>query len=146
MNKKSDLQKIPGVGKSISQDLQNIGIRRIDDLVGKNPEALYDLSNQHAGYNQDRCLLYVFREAVYFAGGGRLINGFVENYKREYVDKGDLKPIYVEAREKTSYPIIMSSVDKSAERLGVRIRVDEVDSRQVGDDIMHELWLRPVAA
>lgn len=77
--------------------------------------------------------------------GGRLINGFVENYKREYVDKGDLKPIYVEAREKTSYPIIISSVNKIAERLGVRIRVDEVGTRQVGDDIMHELWLRPVA-
>jgi len=78
--------------------------------------------------------------------GGRLINGFVEIYQREYINRNDLKPIYVEARERTSYPIIMSSVEKIAERLGIRIQIDEVGTRQVGDDVMHELWLRPVAA
>lgn len=30
-----DLQKIPGVGKNIEEDLLNIGIRRIEDLKGK---------------------------------------------------------------------------------------------------------------
>ena len=43
MNKtaKSELQKIPGVGKSIARDLQNIGINSIADLRGKNPETLF---------------------------------------------------------------------------------------------------------
>ena len=70
MNKiaKSELQKIPGVGKSIARDLQNIGINSIADLRGINPETLYAQSNQFAGITQDRCLLYVFRCAVYFAG------------------------------------------------------------------------------
>jgi len=36
-------------------------------LKFKNPENLYDWSNQMAGCVQDRCLLYVFRCAVYFA-------------------------------------------------------------------------------
>jgi hypothetical protein len=36
-------------------------------LKGKNPEKLYELSNHYEGKVQDRCLLYVFREAVYFA-------------------------------------------------------------------------------
>ena len=69
MNKtaKSELQKIPGVGKSIARDLQNIGINSIADLRGINPETLYAQSNQFAGITQDRCLLYVFRCAVYFA-------------------------------------------------------------------------------
>lgn len=58
---------IPGVGKSIAQDLLNIGIHSIADLKGKDPETLYDLSNKYAGCIQDRCLLYVFRCAVYFA-------------------------------------------------------------------------------
>ncbi len=58
---------IPGVGKSIAGDLWNIGIRSVTDLQRKDPEVLYDLSNKIAGCVQDRCLLYVFRCAVYFA-------------------------------------------------------------------------------
>lgn len=61
------LTVIPGVGKSIATDLYNIGIKHIDDLKGKDPEVLYDNSNLFAGCVQDRCLLYVFRCAVYFA-------------------------------------------------------------------------------
>lgn len=62
-----DLQRIPGVGISIANDLWEIGIRKVEDLIDKNPEKLYDKSNRHAGVIQDRCLLYVFRCAVYFA-------------------------------------------------------------------------------
>jgi hypothetical protein len=58
---------IPGVGKSIAEDLWNIGITTIADLQGKDPETLYEQSNAFAGVRQDRCLLYVFRCAVYFA-------------------------------------------------------------------------------
>ena len=63
-----DLIRIPGVGKSIANDLWNIGIRRVSDLKRQDPEMLYDLSNRYAGAVQDRCVLYVFRCAVYFAG------------------------------------------------------------------------------
>jgi len=62
-----ELTKIPGVGKSIAKDLLNIGITKIDDLKGKDPQILFDLSNQFAGCVQDRCLLYVFKCAVYFS-------------------------------------------------------------------------------
>lgn len=62
-----NLMIIPGVGKSIAQDLWNIGIKHVEDLKGKNPEQLYKQSNKFAGVIQDRCLLYVFRCAVYFA-------------------------------------------------------------------------------
>jgi hypothetical protein len=37
------------------------------DLRKKDPQLLYDLSNKYAGVVQDRCLLYVFRCAVYYA-------------------------------------------------------------------------------
>jgi hypothetical protein len=63
----NDLKRIPGVGKSIAVDLWNINIRSVDDLKGQNPQTLYDLSNEFADEIQDRCLLYVFRCAVYFA-------------------------------------------------------------------------------
>jgi hypothetical protein len=62
-----ELTQIPGVGKSIANDLWSIGIRSVRDLKGTDPELLYNLSNKYAGTVQDRCLLYVFRCAVYFA-------------------------------------------------------------------------------
>jgi hypothetical protein len=62
-----ELTSIPGVGKSIANDLWNIGIQKVSDLKGHDPEVLYDLSNKFAGTVQDRCLLYVFKCAVYFA-------------------------------------------------------------------------------
>ncbi|MCB9046504.1 MAG: helix-hairpin-helix domain-containing protein [Chitinophagales bacterium] len=58
---------IPGVGKSLATDLWNIGIRSLAELKGQDPELLYHRSNQFAGTLQDRCVLYVFRCAVYFA-------------------------------------------------------------------------------
>jgi hypothetical protein len=62
-----ELMSIPGIGKSIANDLWNIGITSIEDLKGKDPEVLFDLSNRFARTVQDRCLLYSFRCAVYFA-------------------------------------------------------------------------------
>jgi hypothetical protein len=61
------LMQIPGVGVSIANDLWNIGICSVADLQHKDPEVLYNESNKFAGVVQDRCLLYVFRCAVYYA-------------------------------------------------------------------------------
>ena len=62
-----DLTQVPGVGKSIADDLINIGITKTSQLKGKDPQKLYNKSNKYAGLVQDRCLLYVFRCAVYYA-------------------------------------------------------------------------------
>ena len=68
IQKKADeLQSIPGVGKSIAQDLRDIGIKKISDLRDGNPEALYDALCGRMGKSVDRCVLYVYRCAVYFA-------------------------------------------------------------------------------
>src|SRR5882762_9226574 len=65
--KLNELTRIPGVGKTIARDLWNLGIRNVDDLKGKSAEKLYEQSNDLVGTVQDRCLLYVFRCAVYYA-------------------------------------------------------------------------------
>jgi len=65
--KENNLEVIPGVGKSIAEDLRNIGVQTVADLKGKDPEKLFEMSNRFEGKIQDRCLLYVYREAVYFA-------------------------------------------------------------------------------
>lgn len=61
------LMIIPGVGKSIAKDLNDIGIIRVEDLKGKHPERLYEAINRKQGVVIDRCMLYVLRCAVYFA-------------------------------------------------------------------------------
>lgn len=63
----SDLKKIPGIGANMEHHLQNIGIQCIADLVGKDPEELYTMDCLKKGFQDDRCVLYVFRCAVYFA-------------------------------------------------------------------------------
>ncbi|MFZ1083165.1 MAG: helix-hairpin-helix domain-containing protein [Candidatus Kryptoniota bacterium] len=66
-SKVEDLMQVPGVGKSVAMDLLKIGITTVHDLRGKDPETLYELINRKEGDTQDRCLLYVFRCAVYYA-------------------------------------------------------------------------------
>ena len=62
----ANLSRIPGVGPSIAADFYLLGIRDVADLRGRDPEALYAEMCEKAG-QQDRCLLYVFRCAVYYA-------------------------------------------------------------------------------
>jgi hypothetical protein len=64
----SDLLSIPGVGPSLEGKLRELGINTVTDLRGRDPEKMYrdlcDLKGKHV----DRCVLYVFRCAVYYAG------------------------------------------------------------------------------
>ena len=63
----SDLERIPGVGPSIALDLHDLGLERVADLADRDPERMYrDLCVLRGGHI-DRCVLYVFRCAVYFA-------------------------------------------------------------------------------
>lgn len=63
----SDLQDIPGVGPGIERDLLDIGITCVDDLKSEDPEYLYEKLCECRGTRIDRCVLYVFRCAVYYA-------------------------------------------------------------------------------
>ncbi|MDH3732368.1 MAG: helix-hairpin-helix domain-containing protein [Gemmatimonadota bacterium] len=66
MATRTDLQEIPGVGPSMRRCLEDLGIHAIRDLEGLDPAELYVRSNDLHGY-QDRCVLYSFRCAVYYA-------------------------------------------------------------------------------
>ncbi len=61
------LQSIPGVGKSIAEDLWNIGIKSPGGLKGKDPDSLYRKLCEYEGRHIDRCMLYILRCAVYYA-------------------------------------------------------------------------------
>ena len=61
------LREIPGVGKSIAEDLWLLGYRSVSGLAHEDPEKMYEKSCKIAGTRIDRCLLYVYRCAVYYA-------------------------------------------------------------------------------
>ena len=70
MDKQSTLrafQEIPGVGKAVALDLWNLGLRTVADLEGRDPELLYAQLCAYQGVPVDRCMLYTFRCAVYYA-------------------------------------------------------------------------------
>ena len=67
MRASKEFQKIPGVGNSLSQDLVNLGYNKITELKDENPETMYQNLMLLRGEHIDRCVLYVFRCAVYYA-------------------------------------------------------------------------------
>lgn len=64
---KDELLSVPGIGPSICADLHRIGVNRVSDLRLSDPEDLYDRLCAARGTQVDRCELYVFRCAVYYA-------------------------------------------------------------------------------
>ncbi|MCI9294013.1 MAG: Pathogenicity locus [Lawsonibacter sp.] len=66
----SELQKIPGVGARMAGHLERIGCPTLDSLKGWDPEELYRRDCLSQGCQVDRCVLYVYRLAVYYAEHG----------------------------------------------------------------------------
>ena len=64
----ADLRAIPGVGPKLAEALRALGCRCVGDLRDQDPERLYDSLCRLRGRHVDRCVLYVFRCAVYYAG------------------------------------------------------------------------------
>ncbi len=62
-----ELTRIPGVGVSLARDLRDLGHETVESLRGTDPEELYERLCALRGVPIDRCVLYVFRCATYFA-------------------------------------------------------------------------------
>lgn len=71
MEANKELQKIPGIGKSLSKDLFDLGYRKVNELKGEDPEIMYQNLMALRGEHVDRCVLYVFRCAVYYASNSK---------------------------------------------------------------------------
>jgi hypothetical protein len=97
--------------------------------------------------------------------GGRLILALTEAYKANYLDKDKLVPMYMEARETTSYAIVKKQLDKIGAELGLTFELEEFepyevyekekeegdDDNEVGSeedekviDVMHPILIRPM--
>lgn len=65
------LYSIPGFCKASVRDLNNLGIYEVEELINRSPEDMYVELEKVRKAHVDRCVLYGFREAVYYAEGGR---------------------------------------------------------------------------
>jgi predicted GIY-YIG superfamily endonuclease len=65
----TDLEDIPNVGPSIAAKLRLIGVSLPQDLLGKDPYAMYDDLCHNTGVRHDPCVLDVFIAAVRFMAG-----------------------------------------------------------------------------
>jgi hypothetical protein len=65
----TDLQQIPNVGPAIAAKLRLIGISSPQDLLGRDPYAMYDDLCDMTGAHQDHCLIDVFISAARFMDG-----------------------------------------------------------------------------
>jgi hypothetical protein len=66
-----NLESIPGIGRSLAEDLQTLGYSKTSELVGEDPQEMYDRLCAFTKSRQDPCVLYTFRCAVYAASGGK---------------------------------------------------------------------------
>lgn len=62
-----DLTQIPGIGPRLAEDFIALEIQRVTELRGQSPEQLYEKLCTLRNRREDRCVLYAFRCAVYFA-------------------------------------------------------------------------------
>jgi hypothetical protein len=65
----TDLERLPNVGAAIAADLRLLGVGRPQDLLGRDPYAMYDELCGLTKQRHDPCLLDTFIAAVRFMGG-----------------------------------------------------------------------------
>jgi hypothetical protein len=75
--------------------------------------------------------------------GASLIQGFSELYKKNYLDKGNLTPIFAQAREETSYRLIQRKLGEISRGTGYVFIVEELEPYTMGNSTMHPVIIRP---
>jgi len=64
---KSVFEEIPGVGPRLSCEIEDLGYECVEELRLADPEKMYVSLCDLRGEKIDRCVLYVFRCACYYA-------------------------------------------------------------------------------
>ncbi len=59
-----ELRKVPGVSEKAAEGMYVLGIRKAEDLEGKDPVAMYEELRVHKDYYVEPCLLNSFKVAV----------------------------------------------------------------------------------
>lgn len=73
----------------------------------------------------------------------RLGEAFAKVYRENYSAAGRRLPIYFEARESTSYQILLHRLPTLERLLGQRFELQEIDAHTIGPDRLHHMFLLP---
>ena len=65
-----DLTGLPNVGPAIARLLSQLGIEGPDDLIGSDPDEMYDRLCKQLGKRLDPCVRDVFQAVIHFSEGG----------------------------------------------------------------------------
>jgi hypothetical protein len=63
------LEQIPNIGPSLAHDLRLIGVSHPQDLIGRDPYAMYEELCRKTGQRHDPCVIDAFISAVRFMQG-----------------------------------------------------------------------------
>jgi hypothetical protein len=77
--------------------------------------------------------------------GGKLMLEFSNLYKENYLDKGKLVPIFTNARDETSYRLLVRQMESLGRRLGYRFQIQELGTHTMGSSTMHDILIVPQA-
>ena len=137
-----------------AKDRPNMSLKYADDkgkvrgyvltYEGKLGPGYYDQENDESSMD-DEPVIYISDLASDGnpRAGGSLILGFVETYKRNYIDKDNHMPILAQLREQTSYQIIVKQLEKLTKDTGMKFEMEEIGTYKVGNDTMHEVFIYP---
>ncbi|WP_415447944.1 DUF4332 domain-containing protein [Bifidobacterium aquikefiri] len=76
MKTMTDVTRIPGIGKKMAQHLALAGYPSVESLKMQDPDEVYAKDCLAQGFQVDRCALYSYRLACYFADhNGQLPEG-----------------------------------------------------------------------
>lgn len=64
------LREIPNVGPKMAADLVKLGVKRLEDAAGRDPDEMYYELCTLTAKRHDPCVRDVFAAVVYFAEGG----------------------------------------------------------------------------
>ncbi len=75
--------------------------------------------------------------------GGKLLLEFGRLYKENYLDKGNMIPIYTNARDETSYKLLRKQLDALGKKIGYRLEMQDVGKYTAGESTMHNVLIVP---
>jgi hypothetical protein len=75
--------------------------------------------------------------------GGKLLLEFGRLYKENYLDKGEMTPIFANAHDNTSYNLLMKQIKALGAKVGCRFEVQEIGSHQEDSSTMHDVLIIP---
>jgi hypothetical protein len=132
-----------------AKDRPNLSLKYVDSQgLAKGYIFAYEGKLEEAG--GDNSVVYISdlaaeKETTLVGAGGKLIQGFVELYRKNYLEQGKLTPVYTEARETTSYKLLKRNLDKICKDLNISFELEEGSSYQSGQDTMYPVLIRPVS-